>query len=157
MASFPEKLYLARSKAKLTQKDLALACGITRRMIVSYENGDKKPRMNTLINLANALNVSIEYLNDDNCDDPTKNLENNKYIEQVYEKSGTKEAVNASKILFETAALMAGGELSIGEKEMFAQAMISMLEVCSAEAKRRYTPQKYKNEEEIPESEENAE
>lgn len=157
MASFPEKLYLARSKAKMTQKDLAVACGVTRRMIVSYENGDKKPRMGTLINLAGALNVSIEYLKNDDCNDPTKDVENDKYVERVYEKGGAKEALNASEILSQAAALMAGGEIPQEEKEMFAEAMIRMLEFCSTEAKRRYTPKKYKNDEKSEEKDENAE
>ncbi len=157
MASFPEKLYLARSKAKMTQKDLATLCGVTRRMIISYENGDKKPRMGTLINLANALNVSIEYLKNDDCSDPAKDIENDKYVERIYEKEGTKDALNASEILSQAAALMAGGEIPQEEKEMFAEAMISMLEFCSTEAKRRYTPKKYRKDEESEEIFKNVE
>ncbi len=46
----------------INQKQLAKLSGITESSISRYLRGDKRPRMDIVINIAKALNVEIEYL-----------------------------------------------------------------------------------------------
>lgn len=52
----------ARKEKKMTQSDLANACFISNTVISAYENGKKTPNLDTLANIARALNVSIDSL-----------------------------------------------------------------------------------------------
>lgn len=52
----------ARTDVGLTQKQLAQKIGISQQSYSDYENGRTFPDATTLIELANALNVSIDYL-----------------------------------------------------------------------------------------------
>ncbi|MCF5226568.1 helix-turn-helix domain-containing protein [Pseudomonas syringae] len=61
---FPAKLARIRAYADMTQKDLSKASGISVPQIGRYETGLSKPRMNALIKLAKALNVSVSELQD---------------------------------------------------------------------------------------------
>lgn len=47
-----------------TQKDLALASGLTQSAIGNYESGQREPSGQALVRLANALKVTPEWLND---------------------------------------------------------------------------------------------
>lgn len=51
-----------RNEKKMTQADLANACYISNTVVSAYENGKKTPNLDTLANIARALNVSIDSL-----------------------------------------------------------------------------------------------
>ena len=57
-----ENLREARKEAGLTQKRLAELLGISQQSYSDYENNRTFPDESTLIKLANALNVSVDYL-----------------------------------------------------------------------------------------------
>lgn len=59
---FSERLKKSRKEKKLTQKDLAKLVGISRSLISDYENQNINPTIRNLTKLANALNVSSDYL-----------------------------------------------------------------------------------------------
>lgn len=62
---FPEKLERARKLAKprpLTQKALALRCGMSENTLSSYARGEKFPSLMNLVKMADVLQVSIDYL-----------------------------------------------------------------------------------------------
>ena len=57
-----DKIKELRKKNKITQSDLAKYAQISQRQISSYENGKEIPSIQTIANIANYFNVSIEYL-----------------------------------------------------------------------------------------------
>ncbi|AZH05957.1 helix-turn-helix domain-containing protein [Proteus mirabilis] len=59
---FPQRLLSERSRQNLTQQELANMVGISQRQIAAYEAGESKPRIGTLMKLANALDVSFVWL-----------------------------------------------------------------------------------------------
>lgn len=57
-----DRLRIAREKRGLTQHQLARICGIGLNQITRYENGLIEPAAVTLGNIAQVLNVSVDYL-----------------------------------------------------------------------------------------------
>lgn len=57
-----ERIYLARTKAGLTQDELAAAVGKTRGAVSQWESGEVRPRHSTLLAIANATNRTISWL-----------------------------------------------------------------------------------------------
>lgn len=68
MKTFGEKVLNARAQLDISQAALAKMIGVSTRMILTYENTSKLPRKSTLIKLAKALNVSVDYLKNDKID-----------------------------------------------------------------------------------------
>lgn len=61
MLLFSKRLKTLRKDAGLTQKELGAKVGVTKVSICCYENGTRTPTLDTLIDLANSLNVDISY------------------------------------------------------------------------------------------------
>lgn len=59
-----ERIKEARKEAHFTQKALGKKLGVSAAMIAQYENGTRTPKVNTLIRIADALDVSIVSLFD---------------------------------------------------------------------------------------------
>jgi len=59
---FGKVLKEVRLKNKLSQEELAFACGLDRTYISLMERGKRKPTLNTLFALASALKVMPSYL-----------------------------------------------------------------------------------------------
>lgn len=59
---FKDRLRLARIEQHYTQQQVADAIGITLRSYQRYESGHIEPPYQTLLSLANFLNVSLDYL-----------------------------------------------------------------------------------------------
>ena len=57
-----EHLRAAREKKGLSQRDLAIKCGIAFNMIYRYETGLTDPSVGKLQMIANVLEVSLDYL-----------------------------------------------------------------------------------------------
>lgn len=70
-----EKIKLARKRARLTQKELGEKLNITYQQIGQYEKGIRKPKLETLDNIANALNIDVWELYDGYQLKPTQNDE----------------------------------------------------------------------------------
>lgn len=60
--SMGERLRMARKLRAKTGVELAREVGVTPSMIYRYESGEKVPGRETLIGLADALNVSLDYI-----------------------------------------------------------------------------------------------
>lgn len=58
MATIEEKIKQIRKEKGMTQKELAEKMGVTYTVISGYERGKRKPKIETIIRIANALNVS---------------------------------------------------------------------------------------------------
>ncbi len=59
---FGERLALVRKKKKVSQDDLAKAIGVHAPVIGRYEHNEVKPSVDVATKMAEALNVSLDYL-----------------------------------------------------------------------------------------------
>jgi transcriptional regulator with XRE-family HTH domain len=59
---FQERLKAARELRKWSQSDLAIQAGMPPSSIAHFESGSRKPSFDTLRRLANALEVTTDYL-----------------------------------------------------------------------------------------------
>ena len=62
MYVFGKRLKEIRKKADITQQQLGDMVGVTKVSICCYENGTRTPTLETLIDLADSLNVHLNYL-----------------------------------------------------------------------------------------------
>ena len=62
--TWSEKVKDLMNKQGLNQKQLAEKSGITEPSVCRYLKGDRKPRLDVIVNFAKALNVDVEYLLD---------------------------------------------------------------------------------------------
>ena len=133
-----EKIKKARKIRGLTQTQLAEKINVSIRTVKSYENDDQQPRQGNLYMLARVLRVSIKYLTDESCDDPTEDLEKDGYIIQARELHGSKGAQDIQELLADNAALFEGGQLSDSEKDMFFQTVMEMYLDSKKQAKEKF-------------------
>ena len=138
MATFAEKVKMARSELGLSQTELGEASGVSLRTILAYEKGKAKPRQSSLLKLAKALNVSTKFLMDDSCENPLKDIEKDGYIAEARERYGSKGVKDINRLLDESKALFAGGELSQDQKDQFFQAVMTAYVVSKEAAKETF-------------------
>ena len=62
MVPFPEQLKAARKRKNLKQREVAEHLQITTHSYQQYESGDRRPNFETLVALADFLEVSADYL-----------------------------------------------------------------------------------------------
>ena len=72
--TFGEKLINARISLNLSQTELAEKVGVSERSVYSYEQTGTFPRTAVLKRIAEALNVSVSYLMDEEETDKLKNI-----------------------------------------------------------------------------------
>ena len=60
--SIGEKIRTVRKDAGLTQTQLAERMGTTQQAVYMYERGENSPRIDTVVKIAEALKVPVEYL-----------------------------------------------------------------------------------------------
>ena len=78
--TFGEKLKTVRLSLNLSQSELSEKTGISERSLYTYEQTGILPRSNNLRKLAEALNVSVSYLLDEEETDPTKDIDHDIFI-----------------------------------------------------------------------------
>lgn len=64
--SFAEKIYLIRTKNKLSQEEMASKFNVCRQTISKWESGMSYPEIDKLISISEMFDVSIDYLLKDN-------------------------------------------------------------------------------------------
>ena len=111
---FADRLKTLRVSQNMTQEQLAERLGVVRKTVSDYENGKRYPKsQDTVTKLCRIFNVSRDYLMGD--DDELVLSADGKYGRDAGEK--------ARRIINETAALFAGGELSEEDKELVFRAI----------------------------------
>ena len=135
---FSEKVRLARMELDMTQQQLADMVGVTSRSIASYETSGIRPRGNVTRKLASALQVSADYLLDDEITDPDYGKEKAPYIQEAYEKYGESAAKEMDTLLEQNTALFAGGTLSEEAKDAFFQAVMRSYLACKDAAREKF-------------------
>ncbi len=124
MKTFSEKVRTARTLLHLNQAQLGEIVGVSSRAVVAYEAQGVRPRHKTLVKLAEALQVSIDYLSNDDIDDPTYGLEKQPYVEETRERYGAKAAREIDFLMERNAALFAGGEIPQDAKDAYFEAVM---------------------------------
>jgi hypothetical protein len=140
--TFGEKLRTVRLSLNLSQSELAEKTGISERSLYTYEQTGIMPRTSNLRKLANALNVSVSYLLDEEETDPHKNIDHELFIANSKNKYGYKGAREASELLSRASALFAGGELDDNAKELFFQSLMEVYLDSKQEAREKFSPKK---------------
>ena len=113
---FAEKLRKERLNKNLSQEQLGKMIGISKRSIIKYENGTSIPRASAIHKMAKALDVSYEYLDIDEIDNPQYNQDIAGYKEQAFDKYGLNGEKEITELLNANRALFAGGSISEKQK-----------------------------------------
>lgn len=138
--TFGEKLRTVRLSLNLSQSELAEKTGISERSLYTYEQTGTLPRSSNLRKIADALNVSVSYLLDEEETDPNKNIDHDIFIANSKNEFGYKGAREATEILSRASALFAGGELDDAAKELFFQSLMEVYLESKQEARRKFSP-----------------
>lgn len=132
--NFAEKIKELRKAQKLTQQEVADACNITKRTLQNYEAGSSYPKQREIYSrLAKVLNCEQSYLM----------TEEEAFITEASELYGRRGAKQAERILEQTAAMFAGGELSDADQIAFLNEIQSLYLDSKIRAK-KFTPKKYR-------------
>lgn len=138
--TFGEKLRTVRLSLNLSQSDLAEKTGISERSLYTYEQTGTLPRSSNLCKIADALNVSVSYLLDEEETDTSKNIDHDIFIANSKNEFGYKGAREATDILSRASALFAGGELDDEAKELFFQSLMEVYLDSKQEARKKFSP-----------------
>jgi len=142
---FGEKVRQARLALNLSQSELAAKTGISERSLYTYEQTGTMPRSNNVRKIADALNVSVGYLLDEEETDISKNIDQDIFLANVKNEFGYKGAREANDVLSRASALFAGGELDDKAKEVFFQSLMEVYLESKAEAREKFTPKQRKS------------
>lgn len=142
MKSFSEKVKDAREALKLNQQQLGELVGVSKRSIAAYETTDTKPRGNMMRKLASVLQVSVDYLLNEDIEDPKYGIEKAPYIEETRERLGNRAAKEMDFLLEQNTALFAGGELDQEAKDAFFEAVMKSYLKCKEEARKSFSRKK---------------
>lgn len=142
---FGEKVRQARLALNLSQSELAAKTGISERSLYTYEQTGTMPRSNNVRKIADALNVSVGYLLDEEETDISKNIDQDIFLANVKNEFGYKGAREANDVLSRASALFAGGELDDKAKEVFFQSLMEVYLESKDEAREKFTPKQRKS------------
>lgn len=145
---FSVKLREARRKKGLTQAELATEAGLTQRTITSYESGRSMPTPAKVRQLAKVLNVTVEYLIQDDVFNPESGRQQDEYINEAREKFGAKGAKEMADLLSRNLAFFAGGNVDEAAKDQFFNALAYAYFACKQEASQKFGRKKAHNREE---------
>lgn len=135
--NFGDKVRELRTQKGMTQNELAKALGVTRRTVISYEQGGTYPRNSELYGkLAEILGTQEEVLR----------TEAEDFMTTIGAEFGARAQKQAAAMKEQFSSLMAGGELSPEEKDAFMLDLQEIFVDAKREAK-KFTPKKYRKEE----------
>lgn len=143
--TFGEKLRSARIALNLSQIELGEKAGITERSIYNYEQTGIYPKSAILKRLADALNVSVGYLMDEDETDRQKNIDQELFLANVKNQYGYKGAREAQAVIERASALFAGGELDDAAKDIFFQSLMEVYLESKAEAREKFSNRRRKS------------
>jgi transcriptional regulator with XRE-family HTH domain len=126
--TFGEKIKELRLLKRLAQREVAQEVGVTLRTYQNYEAGKIPREKEVLVRFSKFYNVPVESLLDD------KEL----FYLEVSERFGERGSQQAKKILADTQAYLAGGDLSDEEREDFMESLMRMFLRSKEIAKAKY-------------------
>lgn len=149
MKTTGQKILMLREEKQLKQSELAQAIGVTEATLSRYENDKRKPRGEIALKIAKALNVSIDYLLDDNITNRFANISSNEIPDTTLTEKEIidieKEALEMIEAIDNSESLKFCGTTADEEdKEYLKQAYQKFLMDVRVYNKKKYTPNKYK-------------
>lgn len=138
MKTFAEKVREARTMLRLSQEKLGSLVGVSMRTIIKYEVEGVHPRPAILRKLAEALQVSPDYLDVDEIQDPLYGIEKKEYVEEARDRFGDRAAKEMDFLLERNASLFAGGELSQDAKDAYFEAVMKAYLSCKEKARETF-------------------
>lgn len=61
-AVFPGRLQRLRERKRISRKVMSELCGLSKNMISLYERGERQPRLDDAVEIAEFFDVSLDYL-----------------------------------------------------------------------------------------------
>ena len=145
----PQKLRAARKALKMNQTVLAKAIGVTQRSMTDYECGRAVPRKKHVEKMACELGVTLDYLIDDTipvfpiCRMPDLHeMQMDTRIDEVLSHYDEKKAKAYDKLLQDSMAFFAGGNISQADKDCFFEALMTSYVRCKLDAQQQAAQQK---------------
>ena len=135
--TFADKVRQARRQMKLSQEELGKLCKVSRRSVIAWETSEAVPRTRTLREIAEALQVSFDYLKHDEITDPLYGIEKKRYVDEARDRYGEVAAKEMDFLLERQRVFFAGGEISQEAKDAFFEAVMKAYLACKDEAKRK--------------------
>ena len=133
-----KRLRQLRTNKKLTQKDVAEFLGVDRTTYVKYETGASEPNFDTLQRLATFFGVSTDYLLGTETKMPVLTEKDERDIAKELEKT-------LSRLDGADGALMFDGEpLDDETRELLRVSLENQIRMAKIIAKQKYTPKKYR-------------
>ncbi|MEN0650617.1 helix-turn-helix transcriptional regulator [Caldifermentibacillus hisashii] len=141
---FSERLRYARKRKKLTQEQLAAKVSTTKGTISNYENGYSSPSNEMLIDLAEALEVTTDFLlgNDTKEKLPELTPKEERDIAKDLEKIlSSLDNPNEGYSHFDGQSI---DDLDEEDRELLKAALETSMKIAKQIAKKKYTPKKYR-------------
>ena len=123
MKPFSEKVKMHRAMLGLSQRELAEKSGLSLRTITGYESGIRFPHAAQLYKLARALEVSIDYLKNDEAEDPHYGLERTAYGRSA-SSPGEEPLLDLEQMLKQNQLLFSGDIVSDETKDAYFRAVM---------------------------------
>ncbi len=139
--NFGEKLKSVRLSQNISQSELAKKTGISERSLYTYEQTGTFPRSNNLRKLADALDVSVNYLLEEQADLQDEVYKDD-FVANAGNEFGYKGRREATELLSRASALFAGGELNEEDKELFFQSLMEVYLDSKQEARKKFASRK---------------
>ncbi|HIV31553.1 MAG TPA: helix-turn-helix transcriptional regulator [Candidatus Pullichristensenella excrementipullorum] len=131
--TFGEKVRAAREAKNMSQEQLAAAIGMSKRMVVYWENDGKLPKSRDVYpRIANVLGIDVSVLLDDNAE----------FVIKAAETYGNRGAKQALRLVQEITGLYAGGELEEDDMDAMMKAIQDAYWIAKQKNK-RHTNKRY--------------
>ena len=131
--TFGEKVRAAREAKNMSQEQLAAAIGMSKRMVVYWENDGNLPKSRDVYpRIANVLGIDVSVLLDDNAE----------FVIKAAETYGNRGAKQALHLVQEITGLYAGGELEEDDMDAMMKAIQDAYWIAKQKNK-RHTNKRY--------------
>lgn len=143
-ATAGDKVRALRVAQKMSMAELSRRTGLSTRSICYYEKNERVPGVDAIKKLSVAFGVSTNFFMDD--EEFSRQEQQDEFLSQVKKEYGSRGKAQAKKLLEDTNALFAGGELSEEEQSDFMDEMQELFVIAKKRAKMkrgsgRNTPQ----------------
>ena len=139
--TFGMRLKQLRTENKMTQTELGKKLNVTKASVSGYENGTRNPDQESLVKIAEIFNVSTDYL-------LGKEQNKRKYYELT--DKDEKDISERLQVMIEDLENNAhyskeNGEMDDNTRELLIMSLENSLRIAKQEAKKKFTPKKYRN------------
>lgn len=138
-ATIGDKVHALRTAQKMSKTELSRRTGLSTRSISYYEDNDRDPGVDAIRKLSAAFDVSTSFFLDD--EEFNKQKKEEDFLAQIGKEYGSRGKAQAKRLLTDTQALFAGGELSEEEQSDFMDEMQELFVIAKKRAKERRNSQ----------------